>query len=125
MEYLENDIEDLIQIDEHSAAYFNMKKVETKDNDKENTLTNNTACNSNKNSNDSYSSAPIIKKRKRKFEKVKSTQQPTQNLVNIVQKTYEIQKSYYENKLLLRKRELELEERLVNATEKSAILHNI
>lgn len=131
MEYLDEDIDQdidqdidgIIQMDEHSAAYLNMKNAKTKDNnDKENTLTNNAACNnSNENSNDSYSaSTPIIKKRKRKShsEKVQSTQQPTQNLTNIAHKTYEIQSSYYENKLLLKKRELELKERFVNATEK-------
>lgn len=118
VEYLEKAIEDLTQIDEHSAAYFNIKNAETKNNDKENTFTNNAACNSNENSNDSYSTTSIIKKRKRKFEKVQSTQQSTQNLTNIAQKTYEIQNSYYDNKLLLKKRELKLKDRLVNIAEK-------
>lgn len=88
---IDHDIEGIIQMDKHSAAYLNMRNAKSKDNsDKENTLTNNAACyNSSENSNDSYSvSIPIINKRKRNShsEKVKSTQQPTQNLANIAQK---------------------------------------
>lgn len=97
-----------------------MKNAEIEDYDKENTLINSITCNSNENSNDSYSAAPIIKKRKRKShsEKVQSTQQPTQDLANIAKQTYELKNSYYENKLLLKKRQLELQERFVKAAEK-------
>lgn len=118
MEYLE-DLEDVMDNGiqtEHNSFNVNMKNTETKDNDKENISTN--ANDSNEKGN--YLPSSIIKKRKRKShrEEVQSTQQSTHNLTNIAQKTYEIQNSYYENKLLLKRQKLQLKERLFNAVEK-------
>ncbi|XP_025995533.2 uncharacterized protein LOC113004981 [Solenopsis invicta] len=121
VEYLDEDIKDLKQIGINSAVCFNMGNAETKDYNKENTLIDNAAGNSdeNGNSNDS-STTPITKKRKRMSlsQKFQATQQPTQDLANIAQKTYDMQNTYYENKLLLRKQKLKLKERLVSAVEK-------
>lgn len=90
VEYLEENIEDLIQIGEHSAAYINTKNTKTKDDDdKENTLGDNAASNLSENSNDSLPTpSPITKKRKRKSqsEKVQLTEESTQILAEIAKK---------------------------------------
>nr|XP_012235043.1 PREDICTED: uncharacterized protein LOC105679549 isoform X1 [Linepithema humile] len=116
MEYVEQDFEDIIQTTEHNASSVNMKNAETEDNDKENTYTNNDAGNSN-NGNDDLCTIIRKKKRKSHSEEVQSTQQ-SQNLTNIAQKTFEIQNSYYEKKLVLKKQELQLKERFIIAAER-------
>lgn len=118
VEYLENIeyLQEYTQQDIYQATTSNAKNnYSPKNRDKKNTPT--ATYNLDENSNDNYAATPIIKRKKRKS-KVESTLQPTEILADVAKKTYEMQNSYYENKIKLKKQELECKKRLVDAVEK-------
>ncbi|XP_018357459.1 PREDICTED: uncharacterized protein LOC108757385 [Trachymyrmex cornetzi] len=119
-EYLQQNVGELIQIGEHNnAVNINMESTEANNNeDKENSLIDNSAYNLNENDNNGSPTTLIIKKREKKLDNVQSIQQPTEILAEVAKQTYQIQSSYYDQKLILKKRKLRLQKRLVNAVEK-------
>lgn len=119
-EYLQQNVGELIQIGEHSnAVNINMESTEANNNeDKENSLIDNNAYNLNENDDNNGSpTTPIIKKRKKRLDNVQSIQQPTETMAKVAKQTFQIQSSYYDQKLRLKKRKLRLQKRLVNAVE--------